>query len=218
MARKTKEEAERTRKTLIHAALMHFSEHGVAHTTLNDISKAAGVTKGAFYWHFKNKLEIFEAIVEAYSQPLDEKATNMLEQAEEPLSGLFQSLAYYASEVEKSPELIALFTVSFYKCEYTRELTPLLKFDQQEVAKTKDIITTALKKLPDNGWQNNQEGNPELIATIAIDAVTGTLMRWCRDRQGSLSGQILDAAKIVLSGSGIRPALLEQAAASINPA
>ncbi|WDE06695.1 TetR family transcriptional regulator [Thalassomonas viridans] len=203
MARKTKEEAERTRKTLIHAALMHFSEHGVAHTTLNDISKAAGVTKGAFYWHFKNKLEIFEAIVEEYSAPLDQKTIAIVEQAEDPLAGLFDSLEYFSSEVEKSPELTALFTVSFYKCEYTRELTPLLKFDQQEVAKTKEIIIAALKKLPDSSWQGKQPGNLDFIAAIAIDAVTGVLLRWCRDREGSLPEQVVNTAKVVLSGSGI---------------
>ena len=203
MARKTKEEAERTRKTLIHAALMHFSEHGVAHTTLNDISKAAGVTKGAFYWHFKNKLEIFEAIVEEYSAPLDQRATEIVEQAGEPLIGLLDALAYYFGEVEKSPELTALFTVSLYKCEYTRELAPLLKFDQQEVAKTRELIVNTLKQLPDSCWHNNQAGDLELTATMTIDAVTGVLLRWCRDREGKLPQQVLNTAKVVLSGCGI---------------
>ena len=53
--RKTKEEAQQTRCNLLAAALTVFYHRGVAHTSLDEIAKAAGVTRGALYWHFKNK-------------------------------------------------------------------------------------------------------------------------------------------------------------------
>ena len=62
MPRRTKEDAEKTRQALMKTALQLFFKKGVTATTLNDIAKAAGVTKGAFYWHFKNKLELIQAI------------------------------------------------------------------------------------------------------------------------------------------------------------
>ena len=101
MPRRTKEEAEQTRRKLIHTALMLFSEKGVAKTTLNDISKAAGVTKGAFYWHFKDKREIFEAIHEAYAMALDETVHEMMSKADEPVQGLLDGVGYYCAEVQR---------------------------------------------------------------------------------------------------------------------
>lgn len=51
MARKTREEAEQTRYLLLDTAEQLFSEKGVSKTTLADIASAAGLTRGAVYWH-----------------------------------------------------------------------------------------------------------------------------------------------------------------------
>ncbi len=53
--RKTKEEAQQTRSNLLNAALNVFYERGVSKVSLDEIAKTAGVTRGALYWHFKNK-------------------------------------------------------------------------------------------------------------------------------------------------------------------
>jgi TetR/AcrR family transcriptional repressor of acrEF/envCD operon len=45
MARKTKEEAQRTRQLLIESAIQQFALRGVTNTTLTDIADAAGVTR-----------------------------------------------------------------------------------------------------------------------------------------------------------------------------
>lgn len=49
MARRTKQEALKTRQQLIDAAIFTFAERGVTHTTLTDIAQAAQVTRGAVY-------------------------------------------------------------------------------------------------------------------------------------------------------------------------
>jgi len=67
--RKTKEEAENTREDLLKAAALVFSDKGVARSTLAEIAKAAGVTRGAIYWHFENKAEIFDALHDRMHQP-----------------------------------------------------------------------------------------------------------------------------------------------------
>ena len=50
MARKTKEEALRTRQLLIESAIQQFALRGSTNTPLTDIADAAGVTRGAVYW------------------------------------------------------------------------------------------------------------------------------------------------------------------------
>lgn len=63
MARKTKEEAQATREGILDAAQACFHEHGVAGTTLAMIGARAGYTRGAVYWHFKNKTEVLKAMI-----------------------------------------------------------------------------------------------------------------------------------------------------------
>ena len=55
MARRTKEEALATRHALLDAAERVFGRRGVARTSLVEIAEEAGVTRGAVYWHFKDK-------------------------------------------------------------------------------------------------------------------------------------------------------------------
>lgn len=62
--RRTKAEAEETRRIILEAALKLFDEHGYAHTPLNAVAQAAGVTRGAIYWHFRNKEDMLAALME----------------------------------------------------------------------------------------------------------------------------------------------------------
>ncbi|XPE23014.1 TetR family transcriptional regulator [Shigella sonnei] len=59
MAKRTKAEALKTRQELIETAIAQFAQHGVSKTTLNDIADTANVTRGAIYWHFENKTQLF---------------------------------------------------------------------------------------------------------------------------------------------------------------
>lgn len=64
--RRTKEEAAVTRQQLLDAALVVFSAKGYASTRLEDIAAEAGVTRGAIYWHFGNKAELYNTLLTEY--------------------------------------------------------------------------------------------------------------------------------------------------------
>ena len=64
MARSTKEEALETRSRILDAAEEVFFTRGLAQSSLADVAVAADVTRGAIYWHFKNKSDLFEAMCE----------------------------------------------------------------------------------------------------------------------------------------------------------
>ena len=82
--RRSKAEAEATRESLLLAAEQLFAEQGIGSTRLSDVAAAAGVTRGAIYWHFKNKDELINAIIGRLSLPLE---TAMLSQLEDAASG-----------------------------------------------------------------------------------------------------------------------------------
>ena len=62
--RKTKTEAQKTRQHLLDAALEVFWRDSVTRASLQVIAQEAGVTRGALYWHFKNKEDLFETLFE----------------------------------------------------------------------------------------------------------------------------------------------------------
>jgi TetR/AcrR family acrAB operon transcriptional repressor len=79
MARKTKEEAQETRNAILEAAVRVFAIKGVARTSLDDIAREAGVTRGAIYWHFANKTDLLNTLwdqVLLFYAPLAEASEN----------------------------------------------------------------------------------------------------------------------------------------------
>ncbi len=71
MARRTKEEALATRHKLLDAAEHLFQAQGVSRTSLQDIARRAGATRGAIYWHFKDKADLFNAMMERVTLPME---------------------------------------------------------------------------------------------------------------------------------------------------
>ena len=65
--RRTKDEAAVTRATLLKTALTVFSAKGYSAATLDDVAKAAKMTRGAIYWHFKSKADLYNTLVEEIS-------------------------------------------------------------------------------------------------------------------------------------------------------
>ena len=82
MARRTKEEAEETRQLLLKTALRLFSEEGLQKTTLAQVAEAAGVTRGAIYWHFRDKSDMLEALWGGIAAPLLSQFQQILQSSE----------------------------------------------------------------------------------------------------------------------------------------
>src|SRR4051812_12979287 len=56
--------AEATRRALIASGRTLFGSQGYANTSVDEVVRDAGVTKGALYHHFKDKDDLFRAVVE----------------------------------------------------------------------------------------------------------------------------------------------------------
>ncbi len=118
MARKTKAEAEKTREMLLDAAEHVFMEKGVAASSLEEIARAANVTRGALYWHFENKSALFDAMQERVRLPIDamfEKASN----DRSPLRSLQDVCIYCLRNLERDEHVRRVYTILMFKCEQT---------------------------------------------------------------------------------------------------
>jgi TetR/AcrR family transcriptional regulator, acrAB operon repressor len=127
MVRRTKEEALETRNRILDAAEQVFFEKGVSRTSLSDIAQAAGVTRGAIYWHFANKGDLFTEMFDRVLLPLDElKAASLDPDDPDPLGRLVDILTGILRDTALDPRQRRVFDILFLKCEFVEEMGPVM--------------------------------------------------------------------------------------------
>ena len=123
MARCTKEEALATRDRLLDAAELVFSEKGVSRTSLNDIAEAAGVSRGAIYWHFKNKADLFDAMMDRTTLPMEDSLQQIgFDAGQDPLAELQLAIQNAMRKIATDERTRRVFEVATLKVEYVDEL------------------------------------------------------------------------------------------------
>lgn len=127
MARRTKEQADRTREQVLDAAEQVFLERGTARATLDDVAQAAGFTRGAVHWHFGDKLGLFNALL-GRVWLIEEALARRMAAIEGPdaLKNLGDALIEALQVLEADPHQRRLLTVLRLRCEYTDEMAPAL--------------------------------------------------------------------------------------------
>lgn len=121
MARRTKEDAEATRSSLLDAAERVFYDKGVSRASLADIAQAAGATRGAVYWHFKDKVDLFGAMLDRVTLPLEHAYGPAGAQA--PLQRLRSATLGVLQAVVHDERARRVFEIAMYKVEYAQELS-----------------------------------------------------------------------------------------------
>lgn len=123
MARRTKADAQATRAGLLDAAEHLFQSRGVARTSLNDIALAAGTTRGAIYWHFKDKADLFVAMMERVTLPLEQTlAMTDLACGHSPVQQLRHAILQAMRLIARDEQTRRVLLIAAHKVEYTDEL------------------------------------------------------------------------------------------------
>jgi len=121
--RRTKEDAEQTRSALLAAAETLFLENGVAHTSLEQIARHAGLTRGALYWHFENKAHLFHEMLSQVRLPPEQLAERMRGCADhDPLLTLRDLCSEAIANLARDAQKRRIFTILLRRCEFTAEL------------------------------------------------------------------------------------------------
>ena len=135
--KKTAAEAVATRRAILASALTIFSQHGYNATTLEQIARAADVTRGAVYWHFANKADLYGALLQTYGG----QAASIM-QAAATEGGSFREvcqriLSHLLAHLEDDPEFRAMIELSLFKTEHTEELASVW---ESQLAGTRDLV------------------------------------------------------------------------------
>lgn len=136
MVRRTKEEAAATRDSILDAAEILFAKHGVSRTTLQHIATAAGVTRGAIYWHFVDKGAVFSAMMERATMPMDAAVKLAGERADtDPLQSLRNEMLAVLQIVEGDEKARRVFEIATLKTEFTDEVDSARAHKRESVAR-----------------------------------------------------------------------------------
>ena len=155
--RKTKAEALKTREYLMLSALDTFYERGVSRASLYEIAQNAGVTRGALYWHFKNKEDLFDALFQHIFHDLSQELEADIQSDAPDLWVNFQrSLVNMIHRVQHNEAHHKFCNILHLKCEHTQQNQAIITLMQSYSDMWDTLLTSTLtacvkqKSLPDN--------------------------------------------------------------------
>ena len=120
--RRTKEEAARTRQDILKSALIVFGENGFSAATLTQIAAEADVTRGAIYWHFDNKAELYNTLIENYSAHGATIGEQAIADGGSFVDILRRIFVRQLQDVEEDPDLRAIMEIHLFKTGLDPEL------------------------------------------------------------------------------------------------
>lgn len=195
--RRTKAEAEQTRSSLLDAAEELFLRQGVARTTLEMIARAAGVTRGAVYWHFPNKVELFEAMQERVLLP-EEEMIQRMEQArpDDAATVLRETFTEAFHMIATDERRRRVFTILLLRCEYVEEMQRSRNRMMRAKQESLDRTTAVLGRLAGAG-RLNPVWTPETAGLYLHSLFIGLML----DYLGSPDSMELGQAESIISSA-----------------
>lgn len=192
MARRTKQEAQATRSRILDTAELVFEQRGVSGTSLGEIAKAAGLTRGAIYWHFKDKADLFNTMMERVTLPLEQT----IKDTEITLVQMRDVFVDVLRKVVTEPQLRRVFDIATHKVEYVGEMNAVR---ERHLAMRNGCLADmqlALRRAQRSGAMPKAIA-PRSAALGLIALFDGLLQNWMLDRDGfdlpRVGGQVFDA-------------------------
>jgi TetR/AcrR family acrAB operon transcriptional repressor len=183
MARRTKEDAAATRDSILDAAEQLFVQQGVSRTTLQHIASAAGVTRGAIYWHFDDKAVLFNAMMDRAKLPmraaLDELTAS---NGDDPLAELHQYCMRVLSETVSNPQARRVFEIAVLKMEFVDELDAVRARRTEHMAEWMALAESRVASALARG-QVRHDVNPRTLALGLWVSIDGLIRNWLFDPQ-----------------------------------
>ncbi len=170
---------ENTKEFIVEEAFKLFLNHSYEAVSINDISKAIGLTKGALYHHFRNKEELFKSVVDKFlyipevtadleSVSFAEYCRLSIEQAEKVIRKMFDSALVFTPI-----SYISLFGDAFRH--YPGYIESKGSFTTKEIDKVRIVLENAIRR-----GEIREDINPLLIATTFFSinmGLAGDLIR-----------------------------------------
>jgi TetR/AcrR family transcriptional regulator, acrAB operon repressor len=178
MARKTKEDAELTRESILDAAELAFRDCGVSRTSLDQIAKRAGCTRGAVYWHFENKFDLFRALMERTQLPLFERFERAVaDDQPDPVDSMREATIHSIQDLATNPHSRNMLEILFHRCEFVDELAPVVDRHTEKMRWVIANSARAFRRAQSMG-QIDADLCAEFCAAMFHTLTTGIIRDW----------------------------------------
>lgn len=142
--RKNQNRSEKTREAILKAALKVFYDNGVSQSTLAQIGQAAGVTRGAVYWHFKDKTDLFLQLYNQMSKKTALRNESWSDESIQTLDDLKKRVLSGLESYYSSREVRKFLTIIFSRMEYIAEFDTLcnheMDYQQKSVRELEEVL------------------------------------------------------------------------------
>lgn len=214
MPRRTKLDALATRCKLLDTAEHLFYLKGVSGTSLQDIALHAGTTRGAIYWHFKDKAELFNTMMERVTLPMEAafgiEDTGLKKDGDSSINSVERirtATVNALNQVVNNAQTRRVFEIATHQVEYTNEL--------QEVRIRHLVVRNKFTKRFEQVIEiASLQMNLKLLVPVAIAAqgyyalIDGLIQNWLLDPQAfNLLEVGKSAMNVYLGGLGFLPHL-----------
>ncbi len=169
----------KTREKLVEVARQLFARKGVEHTTMNDIASASEKGRRTVYTYFKNKREIYNAVIEKESDNLVLKLKNIANENISPIKKLEKFLITRLEStndtVSRYDSLRSFLVGDFKKIERVRKLAT-----NKEIGILRDILNEGVEK----GVFIKEQ--TERLTTILIVILQGVDLTFLKNEQNNI--------------------------------
>lgn len=205
MARRSKQDAQLTRDAILDAAARVFRDKGVARTRMEDIAQGANFTRGAVYWHFKNKTDVLLALSERVSLPLYDQINQIIAaRPADPLDAWRRHLLDSIGKIERDGEQQNTCDILLNRCELNGELEPLHELEQQRSAFFIESTQRLFEQARDAGLLR-PDADLAMAALAMHGMINGLIRLWLRQAGGfPLRDTVEASADMLLSAARVR--------------
>jgi TetR/AcrR family acrAB operon transcriptional repressor len=169
--RKTKEEAEKTRNKILKSALQVFLKNGYSRTSLTDIAENAGYTRGAVYWHFKDKSEILEKLISKFHLRFSTLQSEILESSLDPLDKVKGMIGINLPLLYNNREFRDFIELTWFKTEIDQH-KGLLEGKTAITEAFNNTVTHLLREAQMDG-SLKEDVDPEIAALTLTSIING---------------------------------------------
>jgi AcrR family transcriptional regulator len=174
-------QSQETPNRILNQAMRIFLEKGYHGTSIDDITQAAGLTKGALYWHFKSKEDLLKKLIRKYEKSFLDKLIHAVTEVKGGASDKFEKYVRFNSAFAYyNRELCVSFTT------LAAELVGAHHGIEPEIRRVYKKYQNFLSKLILQGKKEKifrKEIDADLAALIVIAFHDGILLQWSMNRE-----------------------------------